>query len=181
MKETTLEQFTPAPSRKSVELLGIEDDALVIAFPSWHDPKERNVTRYHLKESRKDLCNCTASERFKKRCWHLKFRPIIIKLFRSRRPENLNWLEQLELYGSRTIDEIEFYIVCLLDQQDEVWQGDITDLELIDGHGQPLDRRIIGPAFLRLHNKGIIEHAHRRRAEYKTRSGGMVWVWKRRN
>lgn len=152
---------------------------VLVTYPSNSDPNKRNLTHYYIDNTERDFCLCTGADKFGKRCWHLKFRAIIMKLFKNKDPHEEDWLTRFELYGTGTMEEIKFYIEAFLDQQGEVWQGDLVDLEIKNADDQPIDRRIIGAAFLSLMNEGKIEKLYQRAAEYEKRKGGKVWVWRR--
>jgi len=185
VNEKTLDDFEAIeyPRNKCVlQLLKIDNELqiVMIGFPSWSKPDEINVCHYFLKDRTKDFCLCEGAERFKKRCWHLKYRAIILKAFLNRKlGDDKSWLENIELYGSHSIEQIKSYIMALLDEQPEVSQADLLDLELLDYDGEPIDRRRIGVAFKLLSDEGYIEPVRQMSAQYSKRKGGKIWVWRK--
>ena len=186
MPDKTLDDFYKVEyprDRCVLQLLKFDEELqiVMIGFPSWSNPSQLNVCHYFIKDPTKDFCLCDGAEKFKKRCWHLKYRPIILKAFMNRKlGDDMSWLTNIELYGTHSIEQIKSYIMALLDEQPEVSQVDLLDLELLDYDGEPIDRRRIGVAFKLLNDSGDIEALRQISAQYSNRKGGKIWVWKKK-
>lgn len=180
--QLNIEAFQETPEAKVIELIERTETKLVIAYPSFSNPKKRNLCEYILADHTKDKCNCISNDFHHKRCWHLRYRPVALKLFvkYQHTSKDNNWLEKIELYGGGTVDQIEYYLRSLLFVQDKIWQGDVLDLDLRDENDEPINRKMIGAAFIRLKNQGLIISIGRKPAQYKTRKGGLVNVWSKR-
>jgi hypothetical protein len=168
--------------RCTLRLVEFNEDIqeIAIGFPSWRDPNKVNICHYFIENRQKDFCLCDAFERYKKRCWHIKWRTIVLKAFLNRvLGDDQSWLNNIELYGARSVTTIAEYIMALLDEQEEVSQVDLLDLELVDYRGEPQDRRRIGPAFKILYDTGAIEPSRQVVAQYAKRKGGKIYVWRK--
>lgn len=153
-------------------------NSLTIEFPSWHDKNRVNLCHYFIDDKSQDFCLCDGALKYHKRCWHLAYRPIVLKAFMNRKEgDNEDWLTHIELYGAHSVEKIAEYIRDMLWFQAEVSQVDILDLELIDYKGELVDRRRIGAAFLKLYRAGEIKPLRQVVAQYAKRKGGKVYVW----
>ena len=183
--EKTLDDFcavTYPRDRLVLEFVKMDKDigCITIAFPSWHAPDRKSLCHYFFDDSKRDFCLCDGALKYGKRCWHLAWRPIIVKAFLNRKlDDDTGWLTNIELYGAHTVEKIAQFIADMLDFQEEISQVDLLDLELRDHNGEPVDRRRIGPAFQTLRDEGIIEPVREVVAQYARRKGGKVYVWKR--
>ena len=185
-KPGTLDDFYPVEYPRNRCVLELVDnnkelELLTIGFPSWHDFGKVNLCHYFIQDSNRDFCLCEGAEKYHKRCWHLAWRPIILKAFLNRKLEDdTTWLTNIEIYGAHSVSKIGEYIISLLDWQPEVSQVDLLDLELRDYEGEPVDRRRIGVAFQLLHKFGEIEAVRQITAQYSKRKGGKVYVWRKK-
>jgi len=184
--EKTLDDFYPVerPRERLVMTLiewNKELNIIEIGFPSWRFSQRINICRYFIGDKSRDYCLCDGAKKYHKRCWHLAWRPIILKAFMNRKEaDNTSWLENIELYGMHSVEQIAGYIRALLEFQEEVSQADLLDLELVDYKGENIDRRRIGVAFLNLMKFGEIEKAGQTYAQYARRKGGKTFVWRKR-
>lgn len=183
--EKTLDEFDIVEYPRSRLVMTLREwnpelEMLLIGFPSWHDSLRTDYCHYFFKGRARDFCLCDGAEKYHKRCWHLAWRPIILKAFMNRKEGNdTSWLTNIELYGAHTVEKIAQFIMDMLEFQTEISQVDLIDLELIDYEGEPVDRRRIGVAFQKLERAGEIKPLRQAVAQYAKRKGGKVFVWER--
>jgi len=110
----------------------------------------------------------------------LKFRAVILKAFLNKKEGNdQSWISHLETNRKEVCGQIIEYWWSLYDHQEIVSQRDILDLELQDYFGRNIDRRVIGNAPRVMKNAGMIIKVGEVPAQYSTRKGGMVGLWKK--
>ena len=188
MIQSTLETKFNPPSIKKVEFVEMTHDGsekeIVISYPSYSHPNSPpHYCHYFLPRAGFDYCSCPGDYKQDTTCWHIRFRPLVIKLFMNREPPCEDWQGLFELYGAHTKMEIQYYLWEKCQFKSTFTADDIMDLEIFDFEGNLKDRRVKGGAFLDLRNSEVIEKTGLTRTTNPEQHAAVitVWRWNQRN
>lgn len=134
-----------------VESLSSEHE-LVISFPSF-STSTIHYCHYKLPHAGYDYCSCPGDSKPIYNCWHIKYRPLILKLFLNHDLSKRDFMEFFETVGAFDLNQCCIYIINLMRSKNKP----ISALDLNDLSINRTTRRIVGSAFLRLKKLGIIQ------------------------
>lgn len=125
----TLDSFVKVEYPKNQAIVTLVDyneqtGEIAIGFPSWHDPNKTNETHYFIGDKSRDFCKCTGAGKFKVRCWHLKYRPVILKMFLNQRDDYKRNAVFAPLTTLEELKKVNKIVLALLEQDERCRNDD---------------------------------------------------------